>query len=279
MTAQDILDLLRHRHRDDMLFTEIGCGSNGFDRGSGTTRLDAWAMPCSWTKSAYIGYEVKVSRSDFLGDTKWTTYLPSCTQFYFVVAPGVCDKSEIGEQAGLLVASKNCKRLVIKKKAPALVPDHARVFNMLKVALMRTRSRGPTTMTPAEVLAVLEKKEESRLIGHKIGRELAVRARDLDLRAETMKEDLEFCRSVEAALREMGIPLRWTSRFGVDAKEFLVKEIERLGMVPKSTLTTLKRAEKEISKCHELLADLKVNPIAEEEDSPSMFEGKTKQTN
>jgi len=83
----------------------------------GAPRLDAWAMRRSWTRWTTWGYEIKVSRGDFLKDEKWREYLSACHSFSFVCPSGLIQPSEIPEVAGLLWASKTGNRLYTKKKA------------------------------------------------------------------------------------------------------------------------------------------------------------------
>lgn len=114
MTAETIIDLLRAKHADAIFVTEC---KNGPTQGiGGHARLDAWVMPKSWSNPAIIGYEVKVSRSDFINDNKWRGYLFCCNQFYFAAAPGIIDPKELPPEAGLLEVSKTGTRLFLKKK-------------------------------------------------------------------------------------------------------------------------------------------------------------------
>jgi len=83
----------------------------------GHRRLDAWVMRKSWSNPLMIGYEIKVSRSDFLGDDKWPEYLKYCNEFYFVTPSGLVDKEELPEGVGLIQCSKTGTRLFTKRKA------------------------------------------------------------------------------------------------------------------------------------------------------------------
>ncbi len=122
--ASDILQLLENRHSKDVFVSECKTGGTMYNRGM--QKLDAWAMARSWARPRYFGYEIKVSRSDFLNDDKWRGYLPYCTDFYFVCPPKLIMPSELPKEAGLMWSTVNAKRLHIKKKAPqreAQIPD------------------------------------------------------------------------------------------------------------------------------------------------------------
>lgn len=116
MRAKDLVDLLAYRHAGDVFVPECKTGSSQFD--SSCPRLDAWAMKKSWLHPCAIGYEIKVSRNDFLKDEKWVQYLEFCNQFYFVCPTGLIAVEEVPEQAGLLWVAKTGTRLYTKRKAP-----------------------------------------------------------------------------------------------------------------------------------------------------------------
>ncbi len=79
--------------------------------------LDAWVLPRSWVKPI-LGYEIKVSRSDFLQDKKWRGYLDWCHKFAFVVPWGMVKKEEVPEEAGLMWTTQNGRGLRWVKHAP-----------------------------------------------------------------------------------------------------------------------------------------------------------------
>lgn len=116
MRADDLVKLLAARHSKDLFVPE--CKDGPTIATQSHSRIDAWAMKKSWSKPFTYGYEVKVTRSDFLRDDKWPRYLDLCNQLYFVTPPGLISPDEVPEQAGLICASANCSRLYTKKKAP-----------------------------------------------------------------------------------------------------------------------------------------------------------------
>lgn len=116
LTATTICALIRKKHAKDVFVAECKSGSTWFGK---HCRLDAWAMKKSWANPAFYGYEIKVSRNDFLRDDKWRRYLELCSDFYFVSPPDIIQKDEIPKEAGLIWCSKNGARLYTKKKAPS----------------------------------------------------------------------------------------------------------------------------------------------------------------
>ena len=118
VTANQIVSLLARRHTKDVFLSECKTGYS-WSRTAVCRRLDAWAMRKSWTKPYSYGYEIKVSRADWLRDRKWEEYLPFCTHFFIVTTPGVITdaKKEIPAEVGWLETSKKGGRLFIKKNA------------------------------------------------------------------------------------------------------------------------------------------------------------------
>ncbi len=114
ITAKDVMKLLASKHSEDVFIPECKTGATQVGNHQ---RFDAWVMPRSWVNHTTIGYEVKVSRSDFMNDDKWYGYLPYCNEFNFVAPPGIIDPSEVPDDVGLYITSKNCTRLFRKRKA------------------------------------------------------------------------------------------------------------------------------------------------------------------
>jgi hypothetical protein len=113
MTADDILVLLENRHSDDLFVPECKDGSTF----GGHFRLDAWVMKKSWANPLSIGYEIKVSRSDWLNDKKVHVYMNYCHQMYIVAPPGIVKKEELPDGVGLIIPSSTGSRLYTKIKA------------------------------------------------------------------------------------------------------------------------------------------------------------------
>lgn len=168
--AEALLALLAVRHSRDLFIPEC---KNGPTVGGGHRRLDAWAMRRSWAHPLYSGYEVKVSRSDFLGDEKWAEYLPLCHQLWFVCPYGLITPEEIPDQVGLLWAAKTGTRLYTKRKAArreiAEPVELLLYILMTRVRPLRDNEWGPESQAPIDYWrAWLATKEEKREVGHNV---------------------------------------------------------------------------------------------------------------
>ena len=141
VTASQILKKLYLKHTQkpdpralpDAFYSEVRSGPSEFYlhpfrkeiRQSGGHRglliMDAVAIKQSWAKPCIIGYEIKVSRSDFLRDKKWQNYQKYCHEFYFVSPPGIVkiedlDAAGCGD-VGLIYYSAEHDTLFTKRRA------------------------------------------------------------------------------------------------------------------------------------------------------------------
>ena len=130
-----IIERLALRHSDAVFVAECKTGSSW----AGCRRLDAWAMPKTWSPLTIIGYEVKTARGDFLRDHKWQEYLPVCHELYFACPAKLIAPEELPQDVGLLWTSGD-PRLVTKRKAVRREPDPAKLVWLMSYVLMsRTR--------------------------------------------------------------------------------------------------------------------------------------------
>ena len=105
ITAADITGLLAAKHQKDIFIPQCKTGSTWM---GAPHILDAWVMPRSWTKPV-IGYEIKVSRSDYQRDKKWKIYLEYCHLFYFVVPYGLIEPREVAEPSRWATIKSLCR--------------------------------------------------------------------------------------------------------------------------------------------------------------------------
>lgn len=176
ITSTDIYKLLELKYPIEKFLTIAECkiGSTWFK--TACSRFDMWVMARSWQNPRFIGCEIKVSRQDFLNDNKWQNYLPYCTELYFVASHGIIDSSEVPEQAGLLEATKNCKRLILKKKAP--VRD-IEIPQSLLVYILMCRARITADNTEQSKASLWADRLKEMEANKRIGSSVAWHIRDL----------------------------------------------------------------------------------------------------
>lgn len=117
VTAFDIKSAIARKHTQDFFLTEVKNGSTYFPPVDGMKILDGLAIKKSYTKPCFTGYEVKVSRSDFLRDAKYHTYSTLVNQLYVVCPKGMIDKAELPEHIGLMYYHPDSGAISTRKKA------------------------------------------------------------------------------------------------------------------------------------------------------------------
>lgn len=129
MNESEVIRLLVKycRERDLRFFAHVKTGSYYMNQ---QRILDGFAIAAQYAKTVTYGYEIKVSRSDFLRDKKWQEYLPVCSKFYFVCPEGIIKKADLPEGIGLLYATGQCIELV--KGARKREVDESALTEILK---------------------------------------------------------------------------------------------------------------------------------------------------
>lgn len=204
MKAREILEALSLRHLGDVFVPECKIGPSCF---VGCPRLDAWVMKKSWTNPLTIGYEIKVSRGDFLSDNKWQSYLPYCNEFYFACPSKMIDKSEVPDVAGLLYLTSTGTRLICKKKAPyrdVQIPEE--VFRYILMARVYVTNVDIVNISSCEYWKNwLREKEENRELGHRVSEAIRSKVIDVEQENRRLKGKIEEYEDVEKLLKQFGI--------------------------------------------------------------------------
>ncbi len=218
VTAKDIVNKLAEKHWQDVFVAECKDGSSG----GGHLRMDAWVMKKSWANPLTIGYEVKVSRQDFLNDEKWRGYLPYCNEFYFVCPSGLIQPDEIGDGIGLMWLAKTGTRLLRKKKA--VYRDDLNQLDVYKYIIMCRSVIKDNSFDSLESKqdnvtywrSWLEDKDENKDLGRRVGRkirELVIsRIDQVDSKNRILKAENRKLAHVKAELKKMGfetVPQEW----------------------------------------------------------------------
>lgn len=207
ITAKDIIDLLAVKHSQDVFVAECKTGPS---YGRACQRFDAWVLPRSYTQFRTIGYEVKVSRGDFMQDDKWQGYLPYCHEFNFVAPPGVIEPGELPEGIGLYVTSKNGTRLFRKRKAARRDID-IDISIYLYILISRCYIQGEYN-TPSQTeywVKWLEDKDASLKIGHmaskRLGELYKINVQEVRTENRMLKDRINALEYMEKVLADMGI--------------------------------------------------------------------------
>ena len=210
MTANTILKLLLKRHKDDICVPECKHGQSW--SAEKIKRFDLWVMKRSYANPITWIYEIKVSRQDFLQDSKWQAYLPYCTDFYFVAPYGIINVNEVPEQAGLLLSSKNGTRLYCKKKAPhrdVRIPDS--VFKYILMSRSKVVGSNYCNIKNDKKeywQQWLDEKKEKQNLGHNVSRKIRQlydkNVKFIKINQGRIENNLEKLEGVKRILKELG---------------------------------------------------------------------------
>ncbi len=263
ISSSDIKKLLANKHSTDVFISECKMGSS---YAGDSPIIDAWAMKKSWTSLAFTGYEIKISRSDFLADNKYHQYLPACTYFYLVTTKGVIkDKNEIPENVGWIEVSTNGGRLWTKKKAPLLREIQLSPLESVLVYLLMWR----TEVTKEKTLENhrnfdkgkgnywkkwAETKEYDKIYGHMISNSIAktIFDKNMELKSENakLKETNENLLDIKNMLDDMGID----TKYWWNAKENVAKKLKGdIDVYSRNTMRIIEKLDKFKEDCSTFL--------------------------
>ncbi|WP_238649740.1 hypothetical protein [Paenibacillus piscarius] len=196
--ADLIKKALADRHKDDFFMTEVKDGPTQSVRHH--LKLDALAIRKSWSKPLLSGYEIKVSRSDFLRDDKWMGYLPLCHEFSFVCPAGLIKPEELPEQVGLIYYNPEKETLLTKRKAVYRLVDIP--ANMLMYIIMNRldNDRHPFFSDQREQIEAYIKDKVNRYnLSESYKHKIAVRLADMEKEVAEIRRKNERFDKTQAA--------------------------------------------------------------------------------
>lgn len=185
VTSTDIKRALAAYHPKDYFITECKTCSTYFPDTQGLLIFDGLAVRKSYTGPCITGYEIKVSRSDFLQDAKWHLYLQYCNEFYFVVPNGLISKDELPGNVGLIYYYPESGNL--KKRKKAMYRDIEEPVGVYKYIIFSRldQERMPFYESRAEYAkAYMEDKKGKEVLGRMFGSKMAKDLSDMQRRIE-----------------------------------------------------------------------------------------------
>ena len=226
-TANDIKLALAEKHSKDFFLTECKSGSTWMTAKGDLKILDGLAIRKSWTSPCFTGYEVKVSRGDFLRDAKFYTYEELCNCLYVVCPKGMIDRTEVPETVGLMEYDPEKKTLFTRKKAIYRKIDYSPDMLLYIIYSRLDSDRYPFFSSKDEYYrAYIEHKSDSRDLAR------AVKSRLIEENAQLIKkvkgvehfvEQQAEYRAIKRVLEDHGI-FAW---HGKDISEELDKALTK----------------------------------------------------
>lgn len=244
MNAQDIISLLATKHARDIFVPQC---KDGPSWGGGPSIMDAWAMKRSWANPLTIGYEVKISRRDFLADDKWHGYLDYCNEFYFVCPSGLIDPAEVRADVGIMWATG--KRVWRKRKAHRRDVEIPELFYRY-ILMCRTRIVSPYENEGIDGREFWQRwladKKEKKILGYEVSRRIHEK-----YEADVMKVRRDQ-RELEARLKDFEAITKLLERAGINPESWQVTDqinAKIVGAVPRRLMDKVRDARDSLSTC------------------------------
>lgn len=250
VTSTEIKKALADFHCKDYFITECKTCSTYFPDPQGLLKFDGLAIRKSYTGPCITGYEIKVSRGDFLQDAKWHLYLQYCNEFYFVVPAGLIAKEELPDNVGLIYYYQDTGYLKKKKKALfRKIEEPVGVYKYIIFSRLE-QDRLPFYESRAEYAHdYLEDKANKKRIGKELGSKMAKELEECEHKLASLTDMVnqkELLKAITKVLENHGI---WTWRKTEQVIEDLEKALsgsypDELDSVERDVRHALNRLEK-----------------------------------
>ncbi len=202
--ARQILYALEKKYRNMQqpwaFFAEVKDGPTY----TGMLKFDAVAIKKSWTQPCITGYEIKVSRSDFLNDEKWPGYLENCNKFIFVCPAGLIQPEELPATVGLMTFNPDNGALSTRKAA-VLRPIDPPTGMYLYLIMNRVKeTHHPFFGSVREELeAWVKDKEERKTLGYAVSSKLIKRLSKAEDECRQLKRDKSILMEYKETLHQV----------------------------------------------------------------------------
>lgn len=189
----DISVALAKRHRSEFFITQ--CKNGPTLTAQELLIFDALVIYKAWTKPRINIYEIKVTRKDFLGDSKMFRYLPYCHELYVAAPLGIVERAELPMEIGLVTYNPKTKSLNTVKK-PIYREIAVDPQMLLYVIMNRLESdRTPFTTERAELWEMwLDNKINSRQLGRQVSSKMLRRIEELEREVSRGKDTVSVDR-------------------------------------------------------------------------------------
>lgn len=209
VTATEIAKALADKHYKDFFLTEVKSGSTWFTPAGMMKRLDGLAIRKSWTDPCFTGYEIKISRSDFLRDAKFYTYEELCNCLYIVCPKGLIQRTELPETVGLMYYDPEKRTIITKKKAIFRKIEYSADMLLYIIFSRLDSDRYPFFSSKKEYFQeYVQEKKTSKDLGYSVKSRLISENAELIRQIETLhrfEESYDRYRAIMRVLEQHGI--------------------------------------------------------------------------
>lgn len=256
-SADRIVTALANKHADAVFVPEC---KNGPTQQGSHRRLDAWVLLRTWSPVTTIGYEVKVSRSDWRRDEKLTEYAGLCHLLYIVAPKGVVPIEEVPASWGLMEVCGPTDRIVTRRRAERReisLPESLMVY----VLMCRTQIKAEHPYDPAErnqwkvdqLREWVSKKSERRELSCAVSGKIRDRFEEQERAISEQERRLKGLEDIRKRIVELGFdPTHEVNSWQV------IDRLEKIaGAIPNWTLTEVEQVSKRLMDVHAKLTALK----------------------
>ena len=227
VTSTEIKKALCEKHHKDFFLTECKSGSTWLTQAGEMKILDALAIRKSWTSPCFTGYEVKISRSDFLRDSKFYRYEEICNCLYIVCPKGMIDRTEVPETVGLMYYDPKKKTITTRKKAIFRKIEYSPDLLLYIIYSRLDSDRYPFFDSKRQYFEeYVAQKRSSADLGHQVRSRLIAENQELIQRAENLSWFQENYDRYKAIMRVLEKHRFWTWRVD-ELAEDLDKRLSR----------------------------------------------------
>lgn len=230
MDATQIEIALARKHTDDFFITECKNGPTWF---GGHLRMDAVAIKKSWANPCVTAYEVKVSRGDFLRDSKWPKYLDYCNRLYFACPKGLITKADLPDPRVGLVWVNEEGGCYTAKAVPIRPTEIPAEFYQYILFSRLDSERIPFYRERADYARdYIEHRRAAKDLAHDFKSALIQRAAALERKIDEMDDTIAGKKAKQydelvAVLKKHGIDGWWSSHDLPKRVEEVFSEVER----------------------------------------------------
>lgn len=258
---------LAERHSEDVFVPEC---RDGASQTRSHRRLDAWVLLKTWSPVSTIGYEIKVSRSDWRRDEKLDAYMGLCHTLYVVAPKGIVPPDELPGGVGLLEPVGDGTRLVTRRK-PTRRQIDLPVDLLLYVLMSRVdiRRERPTSDYRADAKAWklrelrewVTTKDDRRELSMALSQKIRARFDAQEHRQRLLERQIEELRRIETRIVELGFdPGQSVNSWHVESR------VNALGkIITPNILRDLELSAAALSRLRASLSDLRTPPKVDTE--------------
>lgn len=246
VSSFEIKEALSKKHRAEFFVTECKNGPTFVPKGA-LLQFDAVAIYKSWSRPQIRGYEIKVSRSDFLADAKYHLYRPYFHEFYFAVPAGLIKREEIEEGIGLIYYNPETGSLTTKRRAEWKNIEIDPHFLLYIIMNRLDSDRAPFMLHKDEVFrAWLKEKESTLSLSRNVKGKLIKENAELQMEIVKIKHyetEVEKRNEILDVLRRHGINTGWGAACELE-KALAEKYPKSIGDIERAANTILDEVRK-----------------------------------